>query len=80
MNRYKIKPGWKHLAGAVFERDGNRLHLIGLLKIANSTTYHFSMWPYSSQLSKMERIKGGNRKRACMALADYLIEVNTPCK
>lgn len=70
---YKPKAGWAHLGGAVFERNGNRLHLLGLLRLENSTNINFNTWPYCVQFDRMVRINGGNRKRAAMAFADYLI-------
>lgn len=76
MNPYKPKSGWKNVGGAVFERDGNRVHLLGHVRLKNSIHYSFSCWPYSVQFHRMIRIFGGNRKRACLAYADYLIGDN----
>ena len=73
MRKYKPKPGWCNLGGAVFERDGNRVHLLGHLRLKNSVHINFASWPYCVQFERMIVINGGNIKRGALAYADYLI-------
>lgn len=65
MKRYRPGPGWRHLAGSVYEyKTGVRIHLLGAVRL--------SRWGFFSanrEARRMIRINGGNRKRGLMAWA-----------
>ena len=64
-SRYKPGPGWKHLAGAVYENaTGTRIHLHGLCRLPDGTFFNDAM-----EFMRYIRIAGGNRKRGLMAWA-----------
>lgn len=69
--RVVMRPGngWKHLAGAVYERhDGLRVHLYGICKLSNGEFVHNEQ----ALLQRLTRINGGNTKRGAMAWANTL--------
>jgi len=72
--RYKPGPGWKHLAGPVWEHDnGVRIHLLGLVRLPSGGFVSAAGGLAESlDFSKYMRINGGNRKRGLMAWANSL--------
>lgn len=64
--------GWTKLSECVFERDtGTRIHLLGTIKIGQmffEATSSALLPKYTKQL----RLSGFNKRRALMALAEYL--------
>ena len=70
-------PGWRHVAGAVYERqDLVRIHLLGMCRLADNTWVSGSRWPESREMERAIRINGGNRKRGMMAWANRLAAHN----
>lgn len=66
--RLKPGPGWRHLAGAVWEHStGVRIHLAGMVLLTDTSTVWGKSWP--TQLHEIVRQCGGNRKRGLMCWA-----------
>ena len=79
VERRVMRPGqgWRHVAGAVYERkDLVRIHLLGMCRLADNTWVSGSRWPESREMERAIRINGGNRKRGMMAWANRLAEYN----
>lgn len=69
--QYKPGPGWRWLAGSVWEHvDGTRLHLMGLVLVRGKPVYATS-YPNSLRLNALERITGSTR-RAMFVFANDL--------
>ncbi len=70
MERYPCGNGWFGYDKApVYERpDGLRVHLIGIMRLPDGGTFTLEQ----KYINRFMRIKGGNRKRALMALATWL--------
>jgi hypothetical protein len=63
-------PGWRHLAGAVYEHNnGTRMHMLGLVRLPSGEFLNASKWPDCHDAARMIRINGGNRRRGLMAWA-----------
>jgi hypothetical protein len=59
-------PGWKHIAGSVWEHiNGSRLHVAGTA-IVGGSVYYATTWPESAAADRCIRQCGGNRKRGLM--------------
>jgi len=73
--RYKPGPGWKHLAGAVWEHcNGVRIHLGGTAQLPNGDfVFAYGGIEDSLDSRKYIKINGGNRKRGLMAWANSLM-------
>lgn len=66
----KVGNGWKHLGGAVWKRDGLRIHIYGLCRLRDSTVVVGTRWPEDKRFCWWIRVHGGNRRRGCMAWAN----------
>lgn len=71
-------PGWKNCGGPpcdpqhgpVWEHaTGLRVHVSGMVRLADRTIVVGTNWPESKRLNRFIRINGGNRKRGVMAWA-----------
>ena len=72
MRREQLRPGpgWKHVAGAVWDHDsGIRIHVGGLSGVIGGTVIDGTRWPECRDLDWMIAVNGGNRKRGVMAWA-----------
>lgn len=70
-------PGWKHVAGPVYEHcSGTRIHLLGLIKTPDGRTAFLDKWPDAKEGRRFMKICGGNRKRALMAWAMSIARKN----
>ena len=71
-------PGWRHLAGPVWERDGVRVHMGGLVYLPNGDWLsERSLGNDFQQVGLLIRINGGNRKRGLLAWGRLLGEFTT---
>jgi len=70
-NKYKPSPGWKRIAGAVYERtDGLRLHTLGrICRLTNGQLISDEKSPEYYSQGRYIAINGGNQKRGLMAWA-----------
>jgi hypothetical protein len=67
MKRYRPGPGWRHLAGSVYEhKSGVRIHLLGTVRLPGGIYRAADAYP---DYRRTIRINGGNRKRGLMAWA-----------
>ncbi len=72
IRRYKPGPGWRRLGGSVWQHDdGTRVHLAGLVLLANGEFVWLTSWPNSQRFSTLERIVG-SRRRAVFVFANEL--------
>ncbi|OQX14578.1 MAG: hypothetical protein BWK73_09290 [Thiothrix lacustris] len=72
MNKYQPGLGWKHLGKGVWELwDGTRVSLLGLVRLPNEVYLSAHQSPESEQMWRLERIHGGNRKRALLTWARW---------
>lgn len=63
-------PGWKHIAGAVYEyTNGTRVHLLGMIRLPSGDWVPANKWPESKDADRFVRMNGGNWKRGLMAWA-----------
>jgi hypothetical protein len=66
--KYKPGPGWKYLAGAVWENEaGTRVHMLGMCRILGS--FIPAQGNEYLEAARLIRINGGNRRRGLMAWA-----------
>ena len=74
---YKPGPGWKHLAGPVYEHgNGARVHLLGTVRLPGGTFInHGARW-HGHNMYQFIDINGGNRKRGLMAFAMFCCKDN----
>lgn len=76
MNNYKPGNGWKRLAGAVYERsDGVRVHLMGLVRLSDKTIKTDGLPSNRLRINFLQKVNGGNRKRALLAWANELEQI-----
>ena len=63
-------PGWRHIAGPVYDHEtGLRIHVAGIARLHDGTLLSGTMWPEVRLLNKCIRVCGGNRKRGVMVWA-----------
>lgn len=71
----KPGPGWKHLAGPVWEHSsGARVHTGGVIRLPDRTHLSLANFNESKVGRLLVRINGGNKKRGLMAWAASLAE------
>ena len=64
-------PGWKHVAGAVYDHEsGVRVHTAGLVRLPSGEMFWGGSWPESQVFDRYVRICGGSRRRGAMAWAN----------
>jgi len=67
-------PGWKHLAGPVWEHTtGTRIHTMGLVRLPDKTHIWINHFDAGKLGRWLVRANGGNRKRGLMAWAMNLV-------
>lgn len=68
-------PGWRHLAGPVWENaNGARIHTIGMIRLPDKTYLSLNNLREGGMGRLLVRINGGNIKRGLMAWAVNLDE------
>ena len=70
MKPNKPGPGWRHLAGGVYEhQSGMRLHMLGMLRLSNGEFVNANTDAEYRTVALLTKANGGNRKRGLMAWA-----------
>ena len=68
-NLYRPGNGWKHMGGAVYENNGLRIHICGLIRKSNGEFLNGNRHPEIADMNRFIIINGGNRRRGIMAWA-----------
>lgn len=75
MTRRKPGPGWKHVAGAVWDHiSGIRLHMMGLVRLPGGQYVSANTVAEQQGVCKALRIAGGNPRRGLMIWALQKLE------
>lgn len=70
MIRKRPGPGWKHIAGPVYEHtSGIRIHVFGMALLPSGVWINGRTWPEHKALDLCIRICGGTRRRGVMVWA-----------
>lgn len=80
LGRKSLTPGhgWRHLAGAVWERGNTRVHMNGMVRMPTGNWLsEKALWPQYQQVAWLVRINGGNRKRGLLAWGRLLTNGKT---
>ena len=73
--KYKPGPGWSNVGGAVWDRDGVRIHTHGLVKFDGCEVIDMGRYPMSTVWDEFTAVCGGNRKRGLMSYARWCLDV-----